>query len=253
MSTHASAGRQWTDEELQALTVEGSFRLRGLEVTRLDTFVDAAFAFVLTLLVISFDELPESYAEMLEAIKRIPAFAVSFAMLMVFWLEHRSFSRRYGLENPRTLVLSLSLIFTVLVYVFPLRTIAAGMFAQMSGGLLPSGFSVQTYEELRGLFLFYSAGFLAMSMILCLLQQEALRAADALGLDARERIVTGADRNTWIVCMGVGGASVALALLASGDAIVLAGWVYWLLGVTIPLVYHRCRRRLAALEAESGG
>ena len=248
MSTHASAGRTWTPEELQALTVEGAFRLRGLEVTRLDTFVDAAFAFVLTLLVISFDELPESYAEMLDAIKRIPAFAVSFAMLMVFWLEHRSFSRRYGLENPRTLALSLMLIFTVLVYVFPLRTIAAGMFAQMSGGLLPAGFSVRTYEELRGLFLFYSVGFLAMSLILFALLQEVLRAGDALGLDARERTVTTADRDTWVVCMGVGATSVAIALVATEEGIVLAGWVYWLLAVLIPLVYHRCRRRLAALE-----
>ena len=90
MSTHATAGKQWTETELDGLTTEDHFRLRGLEVTRLDTFIDAAFAFVLTLLVISFDEIPSTYAEMLAAVKRIPGFAASFAVLMMFWLQLRS-------------------------------------------------------------------------------------------------------------------------------------------------------------------
>ena len=90
MSTHATAGKQWTETELDGLMTEDHFRLRGLEVTRLDTFIDAAFAFVLTLLVISFDEIPSTYAEMLAAVKRIPGFAASFAVLMMFWLQLRS-------------------------------------------------------------------------------------------------------------------------------------------------------------------
>ena len=60
MNTHATANKLWTEKELEGLTVEDRFRLRGLEVTRLDTFVDAAFAFVLTLLVISFDAIPSN-------------------------------------------------------------------------------------------------------------------------------------------------------------------------------------------------
>ena len=35
MTTHASAGKQWTEAELDSLTEENQFRLRGLEVTRL--------------------------------------------------------------------------------------------------------------------------------------------------------------------------------------------------------------------------
>ncbi len=69
MNTHATADKQWTETELDSLTVESQFRLRGLQVTRLDTFIDAAFAFVLTLLVISFDEIPSNYAEMMAAVK----------------------------------------------------------------------------------------------------------------------------------------------------------------------------------------
>jgi len=69
MTTHATSDKQWTEAELDNLTVEGQFRLRGLEVTRLDTFIDAAFAFVLTLLIISFDELPSTFAELMAAIQ----------------------------------------------------------------------------------------------------------------------------------------------------------------------------------------
>ena len=69
MTTHAAAGKQWTSEELDGLVVENKFRMRGLESTRLDTFVDAAFAFVLTIRVISFDDIPSDYAEMIVAVQ----------------------------------------------------------------------------------------------------------------------------------------------------------------------------------------
>ncbi|MCZ6500144.1 MAG: hypothetical protein O6844_06605, partial [Gammaproteobacteria bacterium] len=77
MTTHATSDKKWTEAELDSLLVEDRFRLRGLEVTRLDTFIDAAFAFVLTLLIISFDEIQSTYAELMVAVKRIPAFACS--------------------------------------------------------------------------------------------------------------------------------------------------------------------------------
>jgi uncharacterized membrane protein len=44
--------------DLSTLPVEGSVRQRGEQVTRLETFVDAAFAFAMTLLVVSFDAMP---------------------------------------------------------------------------------------------------------------------------------------------------------------------------------------------------
>ena len=42
----------WTEEKLADLPSNNGFRLRGLEATRLDTFVDAAVAFATTMLVI---------------------------------------------------------------------------------------------------------------------------------------------------------------------------------------------------------
>ena len=53
--------------------IESGFRMRGLEMTRLEVFIDAAFAFAVTMLVISFDSIPRSYDEVMLAIKSIPA------------------------------------------------------------------------------------------------------------------------------------------------------------------------------------
>ncbi|MDQ2701254.1 MAG: TMEM175 family protein [Pseudomonadota bacterium] len=58
---------------------------RGREVTRIETFVDAAFAFAVTLLVISFDAIPDSAQALVQALKGVPAFAASFALLAMLW------------------------------------------------------------------------------------------------------------------------------------------------------------------------
>ena len=54
-------------------------------MTRLEVFIDAAFAFAVTMLVISFDAIPRSYDEMMLAIKAIPAFVLAVAQLVWIW------------------------------------------------------------------------------------------------------------------------------------------------------------------------
>ena len=79
---------------LKALPVKGGFRLRGMEMTRLETFADAAFAFAVTLLVVGGgDFIPATFDEMIQAMKQVPAFAASFANIMLFWYAH--------CENPQ--------------------------------------------------------------------------------------------------------------------------------------------------------
>ena len=57
---------------LKAIGVE-----RGDKVTRLEAFVDASFAFALTLLVISGDSIPGSIEELVDALKQIQSEEVS--------------------------------------------------------------------------------------------------------------------------------------------------------------------------------
>lgn len=234
MTTHAIAGKQWTEKELSGLTVEYQFRLRGLEVTRLDTFVDAAFAFVLTLLVISFDAIPSTYPEMLAAIKRIPAFAASFAILMMFWRQHRTWTRRYGLENSKSIFYSLTLIFVVLVYVYPLRMIFEGLFANLTGNLLPTSYQIETYHQLRMIFVFYSVGFFAMSLLIALLYRTAMKNTASLALNQIELRETKISMQVWALATGFGLTSVLLALTLPKGWIIVAGYMYFAL---IPAMY----------------
>jgi hypothetical protein len=45
--------------DLDSLPRLGGFRVRGLEMTRLETFIDAAFAFAITMLVIAAQQIPD--------------------------------------------------------------------------------------------------------------------------------------------------------------------------------------------------
>ena len=239
MSTHATASRQWTEADLDLLPIENKVRLRGLEVTRLDTFIDAAFAFVLTLLVISFDEIPTNFEEMSVAMKRIPGFMASFAVLMMFWLSHRRWSRCYGLETRRTVFLSLSIIFMVLVYVYPLRMIFEGMFAALSSGYFTSDFQLTSYDELRSMFVFYSVGSMLMSLLLCDLYRTALAHQQDLGLNQEEILETRTTVIGWFVIAVISLVSIVVALTAPDGLIALAGYLYFSVGPALWIVSKR--------------
>ena len=229
MSTHATASKQWAESDLERLPVEKKVRLRGLEVTRLDTFIDAAFAFVLTLLVISFDEMPSNFDEMLLAIKRIPGFFASFCALMMFWLSHRRWSRRYGLESNRTVLLSLAVIFMVLVYVYPLRMIFGAMFASISAEYFTSDLQFRTYAEVRGMFLFYSIGSGIMALLFWDLYRNALINKEPLGLNRDEVFATRLDKINWLIIAIFSVVSIIIALTIRDDLVPLAGYIYFLM------------------------
>ena len=229
MTTHATSDKQWTETELDGLAVEDQFRLRGLEVTRLDTFIDAAFAFVLTLLVISFDEIPSNFADMVDAMKRIPAFAFSFSALMMFWLAHRRWSRRYGLENARTIPLSLALVLMVLIYVYPLRTIFELTFSSLSGDYLSSSFRIENTDEGRGILVFYSAGFFAISLVFNQLYRFTMRSSTLLALNQIELRITRFKMHAWAVAASFGLLSILLALVVADAWVSVAGYIYFAL------------------------
>ena len=138
----------WTDAELAKLPVKGGFRLRGLAMTRLETFADAAFAFAVTMLVISIDSIPGNFPELVEALKGIPAFAASFASIMLVWAGHNRWSRRYGLEDGPATLFTLCLIFIMLVFLYPLKLVFSALFAWLSGGWMPSQFAITSGREI---------------------------------------------------------------------------------------------------------
>ena len=56
-------------------------RFRPAETQRLDAFVDAAFAFAVSLLIIAGGEPLRSFDDLLKALLRIPSFAAGFALM----------------------------------------------------------------------------------------------------------------------------------------------------------------------------
>ena len=73
--------RTWSESTLEELPEAHGFRLRGAEMTRLETFIDAAFAFAMTMVVISVNEVPRDYGELVTALEGVPAFAAGFALI----------------------------------------------------------------------------------------------------------------------------------------------------------------------------
>ena len=67
-------------------------RTRHGAANRLDAFVDAAFAFAVSLLIIAGGEPLRSYDDLVRALMRIPAFLAGFALIILFWLAHRAWA-----------------------------------------------------------------------------------------------------------------------------------------------------------------
>ena len=241
------------------------FRLRGAQVTRLETFVDAAFAFSITLLVIVTSALPQTAAELVDALRKVPTFIACFAALMMFWAAHNRWSRRLGLEDATATVLSLALVLVVMVYVYPLRMVTSSFLSLLTGGWLPSELGFEPRRAMRDLqatFLVYSLGFGLLAWLLWRLNAHALRLADTLGLDANERHLLRTEVGSHAILAGVSLAALLLALLLywqdpalRGPMRVLAGlpmWCYATLGLWMPWYHVRRERQRLALAAGQG-
>jgi uncharacterized membrane protein len=203
------------------LATEPDFAWRGGEITRLEGFSDAVFAFAVTLLVVSL-EVPKTFNELIVAIRGFAAFGVCFALLANVWFHHYRFFRRYGLQTPWAVFLNCLLLFFVLFYVYPLKFLFVTVFKD--GGRIDAG-------EARTLFIIYGAGYAAVFLVFALLYLHAWKNRDALALTPLERIKTRHSLVDHIAMVMVGLISVTLALTLPLQWVGLAGYFYFLIGV----------------------
>src|SRR5947209_6060724 len=188
------------------------FRLRGIAMTRLETFIDAAFAFAISMLVIAAQQIPDDIASLLAAFKNVPTFICSIAVLGIFWRGHWLWSRRYGLEDSVSILISWALIVTILIFIYPLKAIFGAMWYLLSSGQVGQPFSLHTTEsQARTIFAIYALGLIAISAEILLLYLRAWQLREPLRLNSLEKLITRGELTGWGIPVGFGIVSLMLA------------------------------------------
>jgi len=236
-------------ENLDSLPRLKGFRLRGIEMTRLETFIDAAFAFAISMLVIAAQQIPDNIQALLAAFKNVPTFVCCIAVLGIFWRGHWLWSRRYGLEDSASILISWAMIVTVLILIYPLKAIFGAMWYLITSGQVGQRFSLHTTEsQARTIFAIYALGLIAISAEILLLNLRAWQLRDPLRLNARERLVTRGELTGWSVPVGVGIVALIFALTLPTEQIQWSGWVYFSMIILVPLHDFFHERRLKAVQ-----
>lgn len=168
------------------------FKIRSENPTRLENFSDAVFAFSITLLMISL-EVPKNFTQILELSDELIAFAVTIVPLFIIWQQHRQYFRRYGLDDSKILILNTSLLFIVLIFIFPLKFLSLFLVRFYSSLM----FGTQTVfgtmingEQVPMLMVYYGMGALGLAFIFSRFYKHALNKKDELKLSAEELILT---------------------------------------------------------------
>jgi uncharacterized membrane protein len=235
----------------QDRTDQRGFRWRGHEITRIEGFSDAVFAFAVTLLVVSL-EVPRTFDELAGAMHGFVAFALGSALLFVIWYNQYKFFRRYGLQDGTTIVLNGALLFVVLFFVYPLKFLFTYLVRAFAGESLlvavqGGGFEPMIRQEQTAtLMLYYGAGYVAVFGIFLLLYIHAYRRRGELELTTLETFDTRAGIRENAVNVVIGLLSVTVILLAGSRGAALAGWTYALIAPAMALhggISGRFRKR----------
>src|SRR5881409_1043272 len=235
--------------ELDSLPRLEGFRLRGMQMTRLETFIDAAFAFAISMLVIAAQQIPDNIQALLAAFKNVPTFICCIAVLGIFWRGHWLWSRRYGLEDSVSILISWAMIVTILIFIYPLKAIFGAMWYLISSGQVGQRFSLHTTEsQARAIFAIYALGLIAISAEILLLNLRAWQLRKPLRLNDRESMVTRGELSGWSVPVFVGIVSLVFALTLPAEQIQWSGWIYFSMIILVPLHDFFHERRLKAVQ-----
>lgn len=211
------------------------FRWRGGEVSRIEAFSDAVFAFSITLLVVSL-EVPSSFEQLKQLMYGFPAFSLTFITIVGIWYAHYIFFRRYGLQDGITIALNAALLFVVIFYIYPLKFLATllishGLFQRVLGFNIQVDIEIGGIENWSNLMIIYGFGFLSVFLILVILHFHAFRKRDALELNAIEAFTTRSGIIAYSICVVIAILSLIIVVAVDGLwGVISSGWIYALIG-----------------------
>jgi uncharacterized membrane protein len=206
---------------------EQHFRWRGTEVSRVEGFTDAVFAFAVTLLVVALEG-PHTFNGLLDVLRGFPAFVICFTLLMLFWNAHFRFHRRYGLEDAFTRVMTMAILVLVLFFVYPLKYLFTLITVQLFGLDMTNAPHLEELSQVKLLYLIYGLGFGGVWSLYALLYVYALRKRVELDLNEIELVQTRASLAENLIYTAVCALSITLAYAT--DMPWLPGIIYFVLG-----------------------
>lgn len=222
---------------------------RSHEPSRLETFSDAVFAFALTLIIVSI-EVPKSFDELFETMKGTLSFAACFAMLFVIWNSQNIFFRRYALNDNVTLLLNAILLFTVLVYAYPLKFLSMLIFAgseyMQNGHLVPK----IKPDQIRTLMFIYDLGYMVIYLLFYLMYRNAQKYAQHIGLSDKEIFETKTVAGINLLSVGIGVLALLLSMVLPLKIAGASGFVYFLIPVSYSFWFSRRGKRSRELYPE---
>lgn len=174
------------------------------DASRLDAFTDAAFAFAVSLMVVGAGGVAPDYAGLLLVMQSVPSFAIGFAIISMFWFAHVRWRTMRRGGDRRSVVLTFLLVFSVLVYVHPLRAMSASFASFLSGQ--PDSYGGHVPDMFR----IYGIGFTVMAGIVAALFSDVLRDVD---LNATQRHDARGEVFIWLILATTGAVSTAMTLI----------------------------------------
>lgn len=192
------------------------FRFRGEEPGRLENFSDAVFALALTLVLISTTP-PTNFEQVKLFAWEIIPFVFCVALIVLIWHQHFVFFYRYGLRNPKVIVLNAAFLVIVLFYVYPLKYLTRAILIPVALLFDQDTLLIQLRESYSGgsmsaLMVIYGLGATTVFFILALLYLYASANANALELNSIERFDTRASMQANLLMGSIPLLSVIIAL-----------------------------------------